>query len=267
MRPLLLASVSIAALFIASEASAADLAVKAPRPMMVPAPVYSWTGCYVGAQVGWGWGHNRHHQPAVFSGGSGGTLLADISGKVDSSGGLFGGQVGCNYQFASNWVIGVQGDVAGTDFNGRNDDPLGLFFGAPFSSTIAIKSDWLASATARIGYTFSDNRAMFYVKGGGAWIHNRWDMHDAFAFYNPSQLTETRTGWTAGIGFEYMLTQNWTAFVEGNYYDFGHGKALAVGGFFEEAGAAFLSSKQTVETAKIGVNYKFGGDAPVVARY
>ena len=73
MRPLLLASVSIAALFIVSEANAADLAVKAPRPMMVPAPVYSWTGCYVGGHVGWGWGHHRHNQASAFSGSSGGT--------------------------------------------------------------------------------------------------------------------------------------------------------------------------------------------------
>ncbi|THD70668.1 MAG: porin family protein [Bradyrhizobium sp.] len=263
MRPLLLASVSIAALFIASEANAADLAVKAPRPMMVPAPVYSWTGCYVGAQVGWGWGHNQHHQPALVGGSGSGGSIRDFGGKVNSSGGLFGGQVGCNYQFASNWVIGAQGDIAGTDFNGRNDDPLALFFGTG-NGTIAIKSDWLASATMRLGYTFYDNRAMFYVKGGGAWIHNIWDLHDAFAFYSPTILGETRSGWTAGAGFEYMLTQNWTAFVEGNYYNFGNGKLLEIS---PSDPAAFYSGKQTVETVKIGVNYKFGGDAPVVAKY
>jgi outer membrane immunogenic protein len=261
MKPLLLASVSIAALFIASEVNAADLAVKA-RPMAVPAPVYSWTGCYVGAHVGWGWGRNRHNQAALVSGGSGGLFLGEFSGNVDSSGGLFGGQVGCNYQFAGNWVVGAQGDIAAADINGRNDDPLALFFGD--RGTIGIKSDWLASATVRLGYTGFDNRALFYVKGGGAWIHNIWDLHDTDAFYNPTQLTETRAGWTGGIGIEYMLTQNWTAFVEGNYYDFGNGKLLAIS---PSDPAAFYSGKQTVETVKIGVNYKFGGDAPVVARY
>ena len=177
MKPLLLASVSIAALFIVSEAGAADLAVKAPRPMMVPAPVYSWTGCYVGAQVGWGWGHQRHSQRTTFSGSSGGTSTATLGGKVDSSGGLFGGQVGCNYQFAPNWVVGAQGDIAGTDINGRNDDPVAAFFLG--RGTIGIKSDWLASATVRLGITAFDNRSLFYVKGGGAWVHNRWDLHDS----------------------------------------------------------------------------------------
>ena len=217
MRPLLLASVSIAALFIVSEANAADLAVKAPRPMMVPAPVYSWTGCYVGGHVGWGWGHQRHNQASAFSGSSGGLTTTSTNGKVDSSGGLFGAQVGCNYQFSGNWVVGAQGDIAGTDINGRNDDP-----GIPFilrilgPATIGIKSDWLASATIRLGMTAFDNRSLFYVKGGGAWIHNKWDLHNTVVFYDPTQVSETRAGWTVGVGWEYMFTQNWTFFVEGN---------------------------------------------------
>ena len=114
--------------------------------------------------------------------------------------------------------------------------------------------------------TAFDNRSLFYVKSGCAWIHNRWDLHDADNFYSPSQVSETRAGWTGGIGWEYMMTQNWTFFVEANYYDFGNGKLLAVDPF-SEGTEYFQSGKQTVETVKIGVNYKFGGDGPVVARY
>ena len=93
------------------------------------------------------------------------------------------------------------------------------------AATIGIKSDWLASATIRLGMTAFDNRSLFYVKGGGAWIHNMWDLHDTVVFYDPTLAGETRAGWTAGVGWEYMFTQNWTFFVEGNYYDFGNGKA------------------------------------------
>jgi outer membrane immunogenic protein len=253
MKSILLASVSIAALFIAVEANAADLAVKAPRPMMA-APVYSWTGCYVGAHVGWGWGRNHHNQTTTVPSSSGGSL-ASLGGNVDSSGGLFGGQVGCNYQFASNWVLGVQGDVAAADINGRNDDPIAVFFGE--RGTIGVKSDWLASATARIGYTGFDNRALFYVKGGGAWIHNKWDLHDAYNFFSPSQVDETRGGWTIGGGVEYAFTQNWSGFAEYNYYNFGNGKLLAISPVNDTEG--FSSGKQTVQTVKIGVNYKFTG--------
>jgi len=260
MKSVFLASVSIAALFIAVDANAADLAVKAPRPMMA-APVYSWTGCYVGAHVGWGRGRNNHNQTTSFSGG-GGSLVA-AQGRVDSSGGLFGGQVGCNYQFASNWVVGLQGDVAAADINGRNDDPIALFFGD--RGTIAIKSDWLASVTGRIGYTGFDNRALFYVKGGGAWIHNKWDLHDTSNFYSPSQIDETRGGWTVGGGVEYKFTENWSGFAEFNYYNFGNGKLLAVDPFNPTTNM-FSSGKQEVETVKIGVNYTFT-QGPLVARY
>src|ERR1700733_13825301 len=144
MRLLLLASASVAALFIAGQASAADLAVKA-RPMMVPAPVYSWTGCYVGGHVGWGWGHQRHNQAVAFSGSSGGTSVANASGKVDSSGGWFGAQGGCNYQLG-NWVVGAEGDHASAGINGRNGDPgteLPIARLSEFQGTIGIKSDWL----------------------------------------------------------------------------------------------------------------------------
>ena len=223
MKPLLLASVSIAALFIVSEAGAADLAVKAPRPMMAPAPVYSWTGCYVGAQVGWGWGHQRHNQGRPSAAAAAVVPPLWVARSI-SSGGLFGGQVGCNYQFSGNWVVGAQGDIAGTDINGRNDDPVASSFGG--RGTIGIKTDWLASATIRLGITAFDNRSLFYVKGGGAWVHNKWDLHDAWDFFSPRRSPETRGGWTGGVGWEYMMTQNWTFFVEANYYDFGNGKCL-----------------------------------------
>ena len=87
--------------------------------MVIARPVHSRTGCHVGAHVGWGKSSN-HHTMTSSSGGSGGGTTA--SGRVSSSGALFGGQVGCNYQFAGNWVLGVQGDIAGTDFNGMASD-------------------------------------------------------------------------------------------------------------------------------------------------
>ena len=149
MRRELLASVSAIALLVASgsaalfsnPADAADLrpAYKAPPP--APAPVYSWTGCYVGAHVGWGWGSNNMTENSI------GFTSASATAGVDTSGGLFGGQVGCNYQFAGNWVVGLQGDFAGTDFNGRANDPFDKF------DSFALRSNWLGSITGRVGAT------------------------------------------------------------------------------------------------------------------
>lgn len=253
---LLLASVSTVALIFAGNANAADLPRKAP-PMVALAPAFSWTGCYVGAHVGWGWGRQNVGQTAISStGASSGVRGASL----DSSGGLFGGQVGCNYQFAGNWVVGIQGDLAASDINGRADDGFGT------DQTIALKTDYIASVTGRLGITGLtswNNQALYYVKGGVAWDRNRWDLHDATLFFNPSQITETRTGWTVGGGIEWPFFTHWTAFVEGNYYDFGNGHTYTQ--TFPSPGlptsSIFSTGKQTIETVKIGVNYKlFGGN-------
>jgi outer membrane immunogenic protein len=249
---LLLATVSTVALIFAGNANAADLPRKAP-PMVAVAPAFSWTGCYVGAHVGWGWGRqNVTQQAASFSTGTGAANAA-----LDSSGGLFGGQVGCNYQFAGNWVAGIQGDLAASDINGRADD------GFNPDQTIALKTDYIASVTGRLGITGItgltswNNQALYYVKGGVAWDRNRWDLHDATLFFNPSQITETRTGWTVGGGIEWPFFTHWTAFVEGNYYDFGNGHTFTDA----STGNTFSTGRQTIETVKIGVNYKlFGGN-------
>jgi outer membrane immunogenic protein len=193
--------VSAVALFIASEAKSADLPVKAP--IIAPAPIFSWTGCYVGGHVGFGWGRNHHTQTGSTSfSGTLGTIVTNgaATGAVDTSGGLIGGQVGCNYQYASRWVFGVQGDAAWTDLTGRNQDPLALAFGVPPGfNTISVTTDWLASLTGRIGVTaFNNNQALFYVKGGAAWTHNKWDLTNSFNntnfFLSPNLVDETRVG-------------------------------------------------------------------------
>jgi outer membrane immunogenic protein len=260
----LLTTVSPLALLLGSPANAADLARKAPMAAPPPAPVYSWTGCYVGAHVGWGWGRNNSTEGfnSTFSF-SGIHDSGARSAGVDTSGALFGGQVGCNYQFAgwspwsgSNWVFGVQGDFAGTDFNGRGPDPWDP------NDTIGLKSDWLGSVTARLGLTAFNNQALFYVKGGAAWIHNKWDLHDADFFLAPVLFDNTNTGWTIGGGAEWTLwSPNWTAFVEYNYYQFNHGTTHSNSfscGFLCNETDFLTTGKQQINTVKVGVNYKFG---------
>lgn len=240
----LLASVSSVALVFAGGANAADLPLKAP--MAAPAPAYSWTGCYAGAHVGWGWGQQRPTD-GFFGSSSGGR---SAKGSLDTSGGLFGGQVGCNYQFAGNWVVGLQGDLAGTDINGKGRDPLFGFKGA----TVALKTDWLASVTGRVGVTSSDHLALYYAKGGVAWDHNQWDLSN-LDFSGPSIWSGTRTGWTVGVGVEWVLwSPRWTGFAEFNYYNFGSGPTI-----FDGEGDFFQTGQQSIETVKVGINYKLSG--------
>ncbi len=82
-------------------ASAADIAAKAPPTVEAPpAPVFSWTGCYIGANFGYGWGRNHVTD-----------FISDPGFDVGSNTGtglLGGGQTGCDYE-AANWVFGAQG--------------------------------------------------------------------------------------------------------------------------------------------------------------
>jgi outer membrane immunogenic protein len=266
----LLTTVSPLALLVGSPASAADMAIKA-RPAPPPPPVYSWTGCYAGAHVGWGWGQNRYTDGCFSTGGDRDRNFS-ANGGVNTSGPLFGGQVGCNYQFAgwspwagSNWVVGIQGDFAATHFTGTGIDAFDALASGDFGETIALKSDWLASITARLGITAFNNQALFYVKGGAAWIHNKWDLtrseiQDDFSGFGASNLwDQTNPGWTIGGGAEWTLwSPNWTAFVEYNFYDFNHSSTLSASCGEAVTGVCFFTQgRQTINAVKVGVNYKW----------
>jgi outer membrane immunogenic protein len=235
-------------------ASAADILRKAPPPAPPPAPVFSWTGCHVGAHVGWGWGKANVDESQNSSGGHLNTDGTPGSGGITTSGAVFGGQLGCDYQFWGQWVIGAEGMFAGTDINGTANDPAE---DSPFGNlhTIKVKQDWIGSVTGRLGYAW--NQTLWYVRGGGAWTHNRWDLSNAdnAFFYGNTVQTQNLSGWTIGAGLEWALTPNWTAFVEYDYYRF-DGKDLINQTTFDDTYHVH-TSRQTVNVVKVGVNYRF----------
>jgi len=278
MKKILLGSVATGALIAAGSANAADLgprpAYKAP-PMVAPVPVFSWTGCFVGAHGGWGWGKKDVSNRFVSGGNRGpGTHVELGSSGFDTSGAIFGGQIGCDYQFAGNWVIGIQGDFAGMRL-ASGIEPLAVSSGShEESNNIHVRTDWLASITGRLGFTGWIPRTLLYVRGGGAWVRDRWDIIDV-DFINSTgggsesqSISQTRTGWTIGGGIEYAIAPNWSVFAEFNHYDFGTKKLFhasnSVGHSFD------IDTKQRIEAVRLGVNYRFNwgkGKAPVVARY
>jgi outer membrane immunogenic protein len=250
MKKLLLAT---SALVIAGPAFAADIPVRGKAPIMAAPPVaYSWTACYLGAQAGYGWGRTDVTDPApIFGFANGQTQRANTRGPVA------GGQIGCDYQFAGNWVVGLEGNFLWANIRGTVNDPF--FAGKNFTS----KTDWIVSGTGRIGYSF--DRVLVYGKGGGAWAHNRFDM--TFFGGAVGSATETRFGWTVGGGIEVLLAPNWSAKLEYNHYDFGSRQVTLAG---VGLGGPFTSPqniRQQVDTVTVGLNYRFGGPGPVVARY
>lgn len=277
MKQLLLAT---SALIVAGSAHAADLGARpyTKAPMAAPVP-FSWTGCYVGGHVGGGAHRTSFTETGVSTGFPGGGISTIAPLPGDSIGlngdvGVVGGvQAGCDYQFSNNWVIGIAGDFAGTDIHGVVNDP---FFGgkAGNPATLSSRTDWVASVTGRVGYTW--DRFLVYAKGGAGFAHDRYSLDNfvflggpacgvfpAFTACSASTSTD-RIGWTAGVGFEWAFAPNWSALVEYNHYGFDT-KRVA---FFNPAGptSALIDIRQDLDIVKVGINYRFGG-AGVVAKY
>jgi len=236
MKRILLASTALVAL--GGQVFAADMAVKAPAA--APVAPYTWTGCYLGANVGGGWGREAFTDPTGVN-----FLPPGVAVGVDSSGVLGGPEAGCNYQIAPNWVVGVSGDFSFADISGSSRDP---FFA---NKNIESKTEWLASATGQLGYTW--DRWMLYGKGGAAWTRDRYDTTNPVEYDFTG--TETRTGWTAGVGLEWAFMQNWSAKLEYDHYGFGTDTFTLVD---VHLGPQPATVKQQIDAVKFGIDYRFG---------
>jgi outer membrane immunogenic protein len=275
MRKILLAAAAVTASFVVP-AQAADLA--RPAPVYAPPPpviaVFTWTGCYVGANGGGIWSQhtftNTGFIPAVPAFGVPAVVGGADFGSQTVSGGLGGLQVGCNYQVA-NWVFGIQGDYDWVGAKGdTNNTGAAIGFGLLGGVTNHIEIKSLASVTGRVGYAWG--RFLGYVKAGGAWVRDEYSLQTLGVVGGTGTFataTETRGGWTVGIGGEYAFLDWLTGFVEYDYYGFGtKTNNLACAGVVV-AGVAgcglFVPTtfgvdiKQNVNVFKVGVNLKFGG--------
>jgi outer membrane immunogenic protein len=245
MKKILLATIALGAL-AAAPAMAADLR----RPAYAPPPmyIYSWTGCYIGGNVGGLWARKEwfDHDP-------GSITFGQSDGTHDPSGFIGGFQGGCDYQFAGGFVIGIAGDYDWANASASNASIL--FPG--FTNHTRVNS--LASVTGRIGYAW--DRFLGYVKGGGAWERDEHDYSNGALI---GTAATTRSGWTVGIGGEYAFTNWLTGFAEYDYYDFGTRDIL----FVQNDGFTFnYGIKETKSVFKVGLNARWGGGGPVVGRY
>src|SRR5262245_11574491 len=215
MKKLFLASISLLALNAGGSALAADMPLKAPPP---PPPVYSWSGCYGGGFVGYGWGKSQHRSldPREFPGASGVSesdfnnhiggvpLVGDITPSFDMNGALGGFNVGCQYQFGW-WLIGIEGDVAATNKDGQAfDNFLGFAAVRPSKHRAFFVSQtterWMSTARLRLGW--AADKWLFFVTGGGAWSGVEVTVWDPLAPVVTAHHKKTLTGWTVGAGWE-----------------------------------------------------------------
>ena len=256
---LLLTSVSPIALALGGGAYAADLPVKAAPHFTPPPPAYSWTGCYVGGHVGYGWGKQDATHTGTFAsigGSASGSGSYAGSAGINTHGGVYGGQVGCNYQFASNWVFGVEAMLAGSNLKGDVADPIF------FEDRIGVKTDYFGSAVARLGFTTNNNTLLWYGKAGLAGAHNKWNYSWGSGGLSGS---EAKLGWTIGAGLEWAFSPKWSTFVDYSYYDFGKTNNVINDSYAYTCGIGcggggtdnIASGRMTMSVVKVGINYKF----------
>jgi outer membrane immunogenic protein len=225
-------------LTLSGGAYSADLPARQAPPLLpVALPVFTWTGFYIGAQVGAAWQQDRLEEIDVCTPG----CVDRATGR--STGIIGGGHVGFNWQ-AGAVVYGLEGDFEGTDLHHSTVYPLS----APdrFSSNIR----WQSSVRGRLGYAF--DRVLIYGTGGVAFADIRHRYYEATAPASQS-FSDTRTGWTAGGGVEYALGGNWSTRVEYRYTDFGKKTDVPDVVFprFVERHA------ETEHAVRVGVSYRF----------
>jgi len=246
------------ALSIATPVLAADMAVKAPPPP--PMPVFSWTGFYIGANIGGAWSNNRWND----------TLF--LTNFNNNNNGVFigGGQIGGNYQIGQ-FVIGGEWDF---DWAANNNNSTGVFIPGVGNIVVTNNNRWITTVAARFGWAI--DHWLLYGKAGGGWVgSNNVNItnlttgvsFNCGTFSGFTNCGNNTGGWLVGAGFEYAFTNNWTVKVEYDYLGLGNRTFVVPATAPFLAGDTFTSNNRNVQMVKIGVNYLFNWGAPGAARY
>jgi len=240
MKKFLLTTVALATLAAVAPALAADLGARpypyAKAPPAYAAPIYNWTGFYLGGHLG-------------------GAFTSDnnFSGLATGNNRFLGGvQGGADWQFAPTWVIGAEAQYSWISGN------VGAVFPGGFAYTN--KQRGLGSVTGRVGYTWGPG--LLYVKGGYAFSDNNESVTLGGAPVAFATTGDHSNGYTVGAGVEYLFAPNWSAKAEYQYYNFGKATFAA-----PAALVPFGSFTTDDHVIKAGINYRFNWGGPVVARY
>jgi outer membrane immunogenic protein len=237
MKSALYAAAALGILTVSAPAFAADV----PSEQSYPAAVvgyYNWTGAYFGIQAGYSFGSvETSSSPTV--------AAYDLDYDFDHF--VAGVTAGYNHQFG-NWVVGGEIDASFTDAEESIDPAIGGI--EEFQSDL----DWLATARLRVGYAF-DNILVYATAGGAA-----AETEDAVELVGGGFLNERRSrkGWTAGAGFEWGISDNWSAKGEYLYVDLGEETVTENGGnVFPGGGPDTVDFEHVYHLGRVGVNYRF----------
>ena len=258
MKKLATCAVAVSGL-LGTSAFAADIAVKGP-PVPPPAPVYNWTGWYVGLNAGASFGHAQtdfNVAPFTFSEKAAPATFITFPGvsfsdSAQPDGFMGGGQIGYNWQFSPVWVVGVEADFQGAlerdniNFSHPlNENPIlstaspGITATSTAFTDVTTKIEWFGTARLRAGYVWGNGNVFSYLTGGFAYgkvdiegtntvsgVLHSLSGPEAFFINQSFGHNNVNTGWVAGYGTEGVIdfwgARNWTWKIEGLWMDLGH---------------------------------------------
>ncbi len=254
----------------ALSAQAADLPTRkeAPAPAMFVPPPFTWTGFYVGANVGGIWGTGSRSTTFYTAGFPWLSTYYPNTLGSGGSGWLIGGQAGYNWQSGAA-VFGVETDIDWTSGSKNFSYTSAPFTVAPLGDTINVnasaKMTWLGTTRARVGFVATpDNRLMFYgtgglAYGGGSGYLNVWDTFNNIYWHGAP--SSTRVGWTIGAGVEYAITNNITLKGEYLYYNLGSSNVVTSPTIYTANlwPGTYATAKYNFDGSifRVGMNYKF----------
>jgi outer membrane immunogenic protein len=262
------------AVIMAGPVTAADMNAPVYTKAPIMAPAYSWTGLYIGVNAGGAWGDSEVATSTVFSpigyfATSSVPAIATAGAQtVDTTGFTGGGQIGYNWQ-TGNVVAGVEADFEYLGLRGSVTSGAVYPCCAPtaFSINQSVKTDWLATFRARLGFLVTP-ATLVYVTGGGAVtnLNANFVFTDTFATAAESaSFDSTKLGWTVGGGFEWAMWSGWSAKAEYLFVSFPSvtvtsTNLTAFGPPISFPTNVFTHSADLdVSIARVGLNYKIGG--------
>ena len=278
MKKILVATVAALAIMAAMQpVAAADMRVKAPiykAPIVDP---WSWSGFYVGLNVGYSWG--RSATDASLRNNTTNALLFTAGPGVDLDGWIGGGQIGYNWQVAT-WVFGLEADLQASGQKGGTSIACGVLICNPLAdtfdtnvvrATLDQRLAWFGTVRARLGAALAPT-VLAYVTGGLA--YGRIDSDGTFSGFtvgglatsNAFSSSTTKAGWTVGAGLEARLGGNWTGKIEYLYVDLGSIETSTINTLMAPPVRLSFDSHITDNILRLGINYKFDW-GPVVAKY
>ena len=226
------------------DARAADLPrYKAPPPP----PLYSWSGLYLGVNIGYSWGEAKYD--AVLTG-------VGTASRAEKMDGVIGGfQSGYNYQIGGAWVLGFETDIQLSGQKGGATFPGAI---PGITITTDEKLEWFGTSRTRLGWLATPN-ILLYGTAGVAYgkVKDNATVTLVGVGSFTASFTDVKAGWTAGAGIEGAFGGGWSAKLEYLYIDLG--KTEHTFGTIGLGVIATETRRTTDNIVRVGANYRWGG--------